>query len=130
MKIVGSRNSMLTMREAFYGTRRFEEFSQRVGTSPATTASNLKSLTAAGLLERQPYKDEGARTRSEYVLSEAGRALMPALLALFEWGSRYGSAGSAVEMVHADCGEPVELAVSCRAGHRLTTDDVELRLRG
>ncbi|MGW6902795.1 winged helix-turn-helix transcriptional regulator [Streptomyces sp. NPDC054919] len=72
MKIIGSRDAMLTMREAFYGNTRYDDFASRVGMSAATTASNLKMLTEAGLLERRPYRDEGSRTRDEYVLTQAG----------------------------------------------------------
>jgi DNA-binding HxlR family transcriptional regulator len=119
---------MVIMREALYGTRRFDDFAERVGMSPATTSSNLKMLTDAGLLVRQPYQEVGSRTRDEYVLSQAGEDLMPVIIGLFEWGSRYAGATEA-EYVHADCGEPVDLQVTCAAGHHLTQDQVQLRIR-
>ncbi|MFD7876972.1 winged helix-turn-helix transcriptional regulator [Streptomyces sp. NPDC059766] len=124
MKIIGSRNAMLTMREAFYGTRRYDDFAARVGMSAATTASNLRTLTDAGLLERRPYRDEGSRTRDEYVLTQAGTDLMPVVLALHAWGIRYASDPPPIELTHVDCGEPVEIHVTCRAGHRLSADDI------
>src|SRR5690242_6209576 len=77
MGVVGSRNAMLIMREALYGTTRFDVFAEQVGMAPATTSANLKALAEAGLLTRQPYRDPGGRTREEYVISEAGRELMP-----------------------------------------------------
>jgi DNA-binding HxlR family transcriptional regulator len=128
MHIVGSRNAMVIMREAMYGTTRFDDFAERVGMSPATTSSNLKMLTQAGLLMRQPYQEAGARTRDEYVLSQAGTDLMPVILGLFEWGTKYVGA-SEVEFVHAECGEPVDVQVTCSAGHTLTEDQVQLRVR-
>lgn len=129
MKLVGSRNAMLVMREAFYRTTRFDDFAERVGMSPATTSSNLRALVDAGLLERRPYQAEGARTRDEYVLTAAGTDLMPVVLGLFEWGSSHAGRQPRVEAVHAECGEPIEVQVCCRAGHQLVSDDVELRLR-
>lgn len=128
MKIVGSRNAMLTMREAFYNTTRFDDFAERVGMTPATTSANLRMLTEAGLLTRQPYRDEGSRTRNEYLLTQAGLDLMPVVLGLFEWGRRYASYGPSVELVHVDCGEMIEQHISCHAGHSITSDEVELRL--
>ena len=129
MKVVGSRNAMLTMREAFYGTRRFDDFATRVGMSSATTASNLRALTGAGLLERHPYREEGARAREEYVLTAAGNDLMPVVLGLFEWGSRHLADRPPVELTHTGCGGPVRLHVTCSAGHELTPDDIELAVR-
>lgn len=129
MQLVGSRNAMLVMREAFYGTTRFAEFADRVGMSPATTASNLRALVEAGLLERRPYQVEGTRTRDEYALTAAGGDLMPVVLGLFEWGNRHAGRRSRIEAVHADCGEPVDVQVRCSAGHQVSSDDVELRLR-
>ncbi|WP_334143963.1 helix-turn-helix domain-containing protein [Corynebacterium nuruki] len=129
MKVVGSRNAMLILREAFYGTTRFEDFIDRVGMSSATASSNLKALTGAGLLERRPYQEEGDRVRQEYVLTEAGSDLMPVIMGLFVWGSKHGELPTRVESVHAGCGEPVEVEVRCRAGHLLAPEDIELRLR-
>jgi len=129
MHVVGSRNAMVIMREAMYGTSRFDDFAERVGMSPATTSSNLKLLTQAGLLERRPYQEAGTRTRDEYVLTEAGTDLMPVVLGLFEWGSKYAADAVGVEFVHADCGEPVDVHVTCAAGHELNQDQIQVRVR-
>src|SRR5579862_6252235 len=77
MTVVGSRSAMLIMREAFYGTSRFDDFVQRVEMAPATASTHLRTLTEAGLLERQPYREPGGRTRDEYALTPAGVDLMP-----------------------------------------------------
>jgi DNA-binding HxlR family transcriptional regulator len=130
MKVVGSRNAMLILREAFYGTTRFEDFIDRVGMSSATASSNLKALTGAGLLTRRPYQEDGDRVRQEYVLTEKGSDLMPVIMGLFVWGSRHGELPTRVESVHTGCGEPVEVGVRCRAGHLLDPKDIELRLSG
>lgn len=129
MKVVGSRNAMLIMREAFYGTSRFADFASLVGMSTATTASNLKALTEAGLLERRPYRDDGARVRDEYVLTPAGTDLMPVVLGLFAWGSTHADSLPPVELTHTGCGEPVQVHVTCAAGHELATDDIDVRVR-
>src|SRR5262249_29847268 len=83
MGLVGSRSAMLIMREAFYGTSRFDDFVQRVEMAPATASTHLRALTDAGLLQRRPYREPGGRTRDEYALTTAGADLMPVVLGLF-----------------------------------------------
>lgn len=126
MALIGSRNTMLIMREAFYGTTRYDDFVQRVEMSPATAASNLKALASAGLLTRQPYQEPGGRTRDEYVLTEAGAELFAIIVGLYQWGSRHAGT-AALDLVHLDCGQPVDAHVRCTRGHDVTSDDVELR---
>ena len=77
MAVVGSRPAMLLMREAHYGTRRFDDFVTGGGVAPATASTHLKALADAGLLARRPYQDDGARTRDEYVLTPAGAGRVP-----------------------------------------------------
>ena len=64
MAVLGERWAILVLREAFYGTTRFDDFAQRVGMAPATTSANLKALAEAGLLTRRPYREPGGRARS------------------------------------------------------------------
>src|SRR4051794_12986442 len=93
LEVVGTRSAMLIMREAYYGTTRFDDFAARVNISEAVAAARLRELVAAGLLERQPYREVGKRTRHEYRLTEKGADLAPAVLALFEWGAKHVSPG-------------------------------------
>jgi len=127
MGVVGSRPAMLIMREAHYGTRRFDDFVSRVGLAPATAATHLRALTKAGLIERRPYREEGVRTRDEYVLTQAGIDLMPIIIGLFEWGAKHAGGTDQLEFAHTGCGEPVELRVSCTAGHDIDADEIEVR---
>ncbi len=127
MAVVGSRNAMLIMREAFYGTTRFDDFAQRVEMAPATAASNLKALTEAGLLQRRPYREPGGRTRDEYVLTPPGADLMPIIIGLYQWGRRHTDVPGSLEFVHAECEQPIDTYVRCAHGHDLTADQVELR---
>jgi hypothetical protein len=54
---------------------------------------------------------------------------MPVILGLFEWGSRHASGAPELEFVHADCGEPDDDHVTCEAGHELTQDQIQIRVR-
>lgn len=58
------------LREAFYGTRRFDELARRVGITDAAAATRLRQLVDRGLLERRPYREPGQRTRQEYRLTQ------------------------------------------------------------
>lgn len=127
MGLVGSRSAMLIMREAFYGTSRFDDFVQRVEMAPATASTHLRALTDAGLLQRQPYREPGGRTRDEYALTPAGADLMPVVFGLFEWGRRHTDVQPLVEFAHAGCGHPIEVRVQCTAGHELAPDEIEWR---
>ncbi|HWU23814.1 MAG TPA: helix-turn-helix domain-containing protein [Nocardioides sp.] len=129
MTVVGSRNAMLVMREAFYGTSRFDDFAERVGMSPATTAAKLRSLVEAGLLAKTPYREEGARTREEYTLTAAGTDLMPVVFGLFDWGMRHCAEPPPLQLRHHDCDEPVTVALVCDGGHVVPSGDVDLRVR-
>ncbi len=123
LDVLSSRSGFLVMREAFYGTRRFDDFARRLGMSPSGLAARLRALVDAGLLARVAYQETGARTRLEYTLTEKGEALLPALVALLRWGNDYLPARpSGVEFVHTACGTPVATEVRCACGH-----DVGLR---
>jgi DNA-binding HxlR family transcriptional regulator len=124
--VVGTRSALLLMREAYYGTRRFDDFAARVGITEAVAASRLRELVEAGLLQRQPYRVPGQRTRHEYVLTDMGRDLAPATLALMQWGDRYltGTSGPPLTLTHADCGEPVHVEVRCEHGHEVPLGEV------
>jgi DNA-binding HxlR family transcriptional regulator len=128
LAVVGTRSAMLLMREALYGTKRFDQFAHRVGISEPVAAARLSELVDEGLLERRPYQDPGRRTRNEYELTEKGREFATVLIALLEWGNRWTSPyGPPVELWHSGCGAPVTTEISCSEGHRLDVSDLELR---
>src|SRR6185437_6268661 len=127
MGLVGSRSAMLIMREAFYGTSRFDDFVQRVEMAPATASTHLRARTEAGLLERRPYREPGGRTRDEYALTAAGADRMPGKFVLFDWGRRHNDVPPLVDFAHAGCGQPVEIHVRCAAGHEVGPAELEWR---
>lgn len=129
--VVGARTTMLILREAFYGTTRFDDFAQRVGMSESVAAARLRDLVEEGLLEREPYREPGQRTRHEYRLTQKGAELLPALVALMRWGDRWlDDNDGPVELRHHDCGERVGVELRCAAGHRVELDELELAPRG
>jgi len=131
LDVVSTRSAFLILREAFYGTTRFDDFAERVGISEPVTAARLRELVDHGLLEREDYREPGQRTRQRYRLTDKGADLFPALVALMQWGDRWlDDRGGPVELRHRECGEPVSVELRCTAGHRVTTDELDLGPRG
>ena len=131
LDVLASRGAFLVMREAFYGTRRFDDFARRLAMSPSALSSRLRELVADGMLARSPYREAGTRTRSEYVVTAKGEALLPALVALHRWANDHlPPRGPRVDLVHAGCGEAVAARVVCDHGHEATLADLALRVRG
>lgn len=125
MRVVGNRTAMLLLREVLYGATRFDSLVRRVGVTEAVASQRLKELVAAGVLEKQPYREPGQRTRYEYVLTPAGHELAPVLMALLDWGARHlPDDRGRVSMTHAGCGAAVHLAPRCEAGHEVAEEDV------
>ncbi len=130
LDVVGEKWTLLVLREAFYGARRFDQFHSRLGCPRQVLTDRLGTLVAAGVLRREPYQEPGQRERHEYRLTEKGRDLLPAVIALMQWGDTWeaDAAGPPVEVVHRDCGHPVELILRCRSDHTLlTAHDTEPR---
>src|SRR4029079_5384659 len=104
MALLGTKSAMLIMREAYYGTTRFEDFWRHVGVTKAAASARLNELVEAGLLQRRTYKEPGQRSRDEYVLTNAGLDFMPVVWAMFEWGRRHLPYSPQLRLAHRDCG--------------------------
>jgi DNA-binding HxlR family transcriptional regulator len=127
---IGTRSALLLLREAFYGTRRFEDFAQRAGITEQIASTRLRQLVDAGVLSKQPYKTPGQRTRYEYVLTGRGRQLFPVLVSLVEFGLLLQGDSSRLELVHGEgCGAPVMTNVQCAEGHNVPLAQTEARTR-
>jgi DNA-binding HxlR family transcriptional regulator len=124
LQLVGNRTALLLLREAFYGATRFDQLWKRVGVTEAVAAQRLRELVSAGVLEKQPYREPGQRTRSEYVLTAAGHDLMPVVLGLLQWGAAHAPKGGGAVVTHDGCGAEVRAVVRCAAGHDVDEADV------
>ena len=118
LAVVGEKWSLLVLREAFFGVRRFADFQRLLGAPKAVLSDRLATLVDQGVLARVPYQAEGERQRHEYRLTTKGRDLYPTLVALMQWGDTYLSDGPPpLELQHRDCGAAVHLELRCEAGH-------------
>src|SRR3982074_1523948 len=87
LALVGERWTLLILREAFFGVRRFGQLARNLNIPRPTLSARLRSLVDAGLLDRVLYSR--GPDRHEYRLTEAGRDLFPAVVALMRWGDAH-----------------------------------------
>ncbi len=87
LAVVGDAWSLLIVRDVAGGVHRFDGLQAELGISRRTLTERLGGLMAGGVLEQRPYSS--APPRNEYHLTEAGRGLLPVLVSLQDWGSRY-----------------------------------------
>ncbi|RSD22103.1 winged helix-turn-helix transcriptional regulator [Amycolatopsis eburnea] len=120
LDLVGERWSLLILREAFFGVRRYGEFARTLSIPRPTLSARLKTLVDAGVLDRvDPVP--------EYRLTAAGRDLFGAVVTLMQWGDRHlaGPEGPPILLRHNDCGEIAETFVACgHCGGAIATDRV------
>ena len=114
LDLVGEKWALLAVREVFLGNHRFDEMVRRIGAPRDTLAARLRTLVAAGILERRQYSEHPARF--EYHLTNAGRELYPVILTLMRWGDQHlaGDDGPPLVLEH-HCGHRLEAQVVCQA---------------
>ncbi len=119
LEIVGERWSLLVLRDAFLGVRRFDDFQRSLGVARNVLQSRLERLVEEGILERRLYQERPKRY--EYRLTDKGRDLYPVLVALLQWGDRYlaDAEGPSLILEHRDCGAGVGVQLVDADGHVL-----------
>jgi DNA-binding HxlR family transcriptional regulator len=115
LSLVSERWTMLILRETFFGVRRYAEFARNLGVPRPTLSLRLRKLVDAGLLERVRYSRDP--DRYEYRLTQSGRDLFPAVIALMQWGDRYfaGPEGPPIVLRHDTCATRTHPHVTCDA---------------
>jgi DNA-binding HxlR family transcriptional regulator len=101
LEVVGERWTMLVLRDALFGVRRFTDLLHRLDIPRAVLVERLGTLVDAGLLERRPYRPG----RDEYLPTESARALWPAIYALVQWSEQFRPAAGGQRRLyrHAPC---------------------------
>ncbi|MBV7265951.1 winged helix-turn-helix transcriptional regulator [Erythrobacter ani] len=89
LEVMGERWSFMILRASFNGLKHFEEFLSELGIARNILSNRLAKLVEHGILKREPCEDD--RRKIEYRLTEKGFDLLPAMLALRQWGQKYGT---------------------------------------
>lgn len=126
LEVVGEWWSMLIVRDAFLGVRRFDQFQERLGISRNVLHQRLNHLVDAGVFEKVLYSEHPPRY--DYRLSSKGRDLWPVLTAMRQWGDKYEAPdGPPLRVIHEECGEVSEAILTCSAcGGVLSARDVRV----
>jgi DNA-binding HxlR family transcriptional regulator len=127
LEVVGERWTMLVVRDAFYGVRRYSDFLSHLGLPRAVLADRLAGLVESGVLDKQRYQVSPAR--DEYVLTDAGLELWPVLHALSRWGGNHlAPEGAFRTFHHVACGTRLDADAACPScGLTPAVPDVEIR---
>jgi DNA-binding HxlR family transcriptional regulator len=119
LEVVGEWWSLLIVRDALFGVKRFDDFQARLGISRNTLNQRLTHLVDNGVLDRVPYQDNPPR--SEYRLTDRGRDLWHVVTAMRQWGDRWAAPdGAPLKIRHVACGRIVSAVPVCsHCGERL-----------
>lgn len=111
--LVGNRWSAAMMGAAYLGAHRFSEFQRRLGAPATVIADRLRRFQAIGVLRAEGGEERA--DRSEYRLTDKGRAFFPVVMAAIEWGQRWFLApeGPAVVFQHRDSDHPFSVLLRC-----------------
>jgi DNA-binding HxlR family transcriptional regulator len=126
LEVVGERWSVLIVRNAlFAGSTRFSDFQRSLGIATNVLKTRLDGFVDAGIMRRHQYSAQPELY--EYLLTEKGRDLAPALIALTEWGDRWAAPdGPPILYSHSPCGSAVAHEVVCEMCGRVH-DPAEVR---
>lgn len=123
LDVIGDWWSLLIVRDAFDGLRRFGEFQKSLGIAKNILTDRLRTLVASGILELVPASDSG--TRMEYRLTAMGKDLFPVMVALRKFGERHLFAPAEEHSLLVDraTGQPIELEIRAQDGRSIGPDE-------
>ena len=124
LDVIGEWWTMLIVRDAFLGARRFEDF-RALGIADNILSTRLKKLVEQDILERRLYQERPERY--EYLLTEKGKGLMLVLGAMATWGLKWMPGTNMNRMRHLACGHQATVRGYCaHCDQTITVDDVEV----
>jgi len=126
LDVVGEPWTLLIVRDAFYGVRRFDDFQENLGIARNVLTARLKKLVEAGVFRKTAYRQRPLR--HEYRLTEKGAALFTVIVGLKQWGDRFGAAardGKPMDLVDRADDRPLEpVLIDADSGRRLELTNV------
>ncbi|HEX7854399.1 MAG TPA: helix-turn-helix domain-containing protein [Sphingobium sp.] len=126
-EILGDRWSILLLREAYYGVKRFDEFQHYIGMAPNILSDRLEKLVSMGIFSKNPLPEHSRRY--EYVLTEMGRDFFPTYLALKKWGDDWLAEPAGPQIVFKDrnSGRDIKYPVALSSdGRALRPEDIKI----
>ncbi|KAA8733270.1 helix-turn-helix transcriptional regulator [Acinetobacter qingfengensis] len=128
-EILNDKWTILLLREAFYGTTKFNDFIKHTGISKQILSNRLKHLVQSNIFQLSIYKEHGTRERYEYLLTAKGKSLNIVLLAMLESGANFLLENQpAVQIFHQSQNTLLTLKIVDDKNHIVHLDDIELRI--
>lgn len=127
VEVVNDAWTVLVLRDAFLGVRRFDDFVTSLGIARNTLTDRLGRLTRAGLISAEPYQRRPLR--HEYRLTDKGKDLFDVLMTMWSYGERWNppSDPDHQRVIHLDCGGQADAVAHCgNCGERLTRRNVRI----
>jgi DNA-binding HxlR family transcriptional regulator len=123
---IGERWTLMVLRDAFYGVRRFDDFQARLGIARNILTKRLAKLVDAGIMRKEPYQEHPARY--EYRLTEKGRDLVPILTSLLAWGDKWETEDEPpLRLIHTTCKKAMHSQSVCsECGEEINVFDLQL----
>ena len=128
LEVLGEKWTLLIVRDAGRGRNRFSEFKDNLHVSSDILADRLSTLVDAGIMERRSYRDDGARERFSYHLTESGRDLHVVLGAINAWGDKHRPSEFGPASIYRRVGSrtPVTVAFVDASGRSVAPEEVEI----
>ncbi len=126
-ELIGDRWTLLILRSALYGVRRFDDFQADLGIARSVLSNRLAGLVETGIMERREYREEGQRVRVEYPLTRMGQTLALPFFAMTEWADRWlGGGAHPLELRSKSTDQKLRVALVDEGGRIVKGSDVDL----
>jgi DNA-binding HxlR family transcriptional regulator len=125
-ELIGDRWTLLILRSALYGLRRFDDFQADMDIPRSVLSNRLAGLVETGIMERREYREEGQRARVEYPLTKMGRALGLPFFAMTQWADKWlGDGVSPYRLRSKASGKWLSVALVDESGRRANAADIQ-----
>ena len=125
-ELIGDRWTLLILRSALYGLRRFDDFQAELDVPRSVLSDRLANLVASGIMERRAYREAGQRARIEYPLTRMGQTLGLPFMAMTAWGDRWlGDGTSPLTLRSRSTGQKLSVELVDERGKRAKRGDIE-----
>jgi DNA-binding HxlR family transcriptional regulator len=126
-ELIGDRWTLLILRSAMWGLRRFDDFQADIAVPRSVLSNRLAALVESGIMERREYREAGQRARVEYPLTRMGRALGLPFMAMTAWGDKWlGDGVSPLTLRSKSTGRTFSVALVDEEGRRAERADIEM----
>ena len=126
-ELLGDRWTLLILRSALYGLRRFDDFHADIDVPRSVLSDRLNALVESGIMERRDYREAGQRARIEYPLTRMGQGLALPFMAMTAWADKWlGGGASPLTLRSRSTGQKLSVALIDERGKRAEKSDIEM----